>query len=86
MRTEQTVQCDLPGLEGVSATYNMLASETEFNRFEMTFGAEERERTLVRVEGYEGDPLGEDAPVALRKWLARVGLRQAFTEYLTDPN
>ena len=89
---QQTVICPLPGLEGVSVTYNLMATEAEINALASGLGQAEgvkRENVIVSVngwpEGYGGDPFGPNSPLAFRVWALQAGIGDAVKAFVRDP-
>jgi len=90
--TEYTVRCPLPTLEGVTVTYNMMASQAEFDAFGKALGGNGTARPVISqvegwpVERYGPDPFGPGAPLAFLIWVVGEGLKTAITGYIGDPN
>jgi len=89
MRTEQKAQCELPGFESVTVTFDMLASEADMDAFSQSLGAN-AQHVVKDVAGWDNDqygaPFGAGSPVAFRVWASRQGLYKAVAEYASDPN
>lgn len=93
MELTATIECPLEGFEGVSVTYNMMATEAEADQFSVTAGRHgSHEPVVLKVDGWPVDKYGPDpwnyekAPMAFRVWAARKGFGAAVREFLNDPN
>ncbi len=86
MKTIQKVACELPGLEGVIVSYNLMATARQIDAFRANLSAETAKPVIAGIENYDGDPYGEDAPFAFRLWLGYAGWQKALMQFVTDPN
>jgi len=86
----RTVDCPLEGLEDVSVTFNLMATERELEAFVEKMG---RSGTagpvIVSVDNWpkkHGEAFGSDTPFAFMLWASRKGFSQAAADYLADPS
>lgn len=91
MKTTQGVTCPLPGLDGVTVEYNMMAPMTAYDSFVSSSGREAFDVVVKTIEGwpekeYPGGPQGLGAPMAWRLWLTRTGVGAAAQAWVQDPN
>lgn len=87
----QTIQCTLPNFEGVTITFNLMATADETDVFIRRMGQDgTHEPVVARIEGwpkeYGADPWSKEAPVVFRAWIARTGWGKAMKEWLDSPN
>lgn len=87
MQTTQAVTCPLPGLENVVITYNIMASEDEFETFGKSLGEEGKEAVFAGIENWPekyGEPFSRSAPMAWRMWACKHGLELAMQAFLAE--
>jgi hypothetical protein len=91
MDLTHTTQCDMPGFEAVTITFNLMATGDQTDLFIRKMGGDGSYAAVVAaVDGWPKefgpDPWGPDAPVVFRAWAARKGWGQAMREWLESPN
>jgi hypothetical protein len=90
MILEYSLKCPIAGFEGVTVYYNMMASSRETDVFYANSGKDgSHAKVITRIEGWPlngTEPFGEDAPLGWRFWASRTGMKQAFNEWLADPD
>ena len=84
----RTVACPLEGFEGVTVTYNLMASANEVNAFSTDFDAAPG-LVIAGVSGWpeelNAEPFGNDAPLAFLIWARQTGIKEAIRAYAADP-
>lgn len=86
MKTIQKVTCDLPGLENITVSYNLMATTRQIEAFRSSLDEETAKAVIVGIDGYVGNPYGDDAPFAFKLWLGYTGWQKALMQFVTDPN
>lgn len=83
----RTVECPLPGFEGVTVTYDLMASREQVNTFSSDFQAD-TQGVVVEVTGWPeeyGAPFGEQTPLAFEIWARQRGITDAIKALAADP-
>lgn len=87
MQTTQSITCPLPGLEEVVISYNMMASEDEFELFGKSLGENGKDAVVVSVENWPekyGEPFSRSAPMGWRMWAAKPALELCMRAFLAE--
>jgi hypothetical protein len=87
VETKQTIGCELPGLEGVQVTYDLMASEEQVNAWQQSLGSV-NDGVVAEVTGWpegRGEPFGPQAPLAFRIWTVQGGYQEAVRRFAADP-
>jgi hypothetical protein len=83
MQTTATIDCPIPGLESVKVTFNLLASEADFDRFIRSLSRDGADKVIVKIEGWpSGEPFDAGTPILFRLWLANDGYVEAVKAFL----
>jgi len=85
----QVVKCPIPGFTEVEVTYNVMASNKQFDALGRGLDKETAEGVILEIKGWPlngTDPYGEDAPSLWRRWLGRNGAAVAIITKLNDPD
>ena len=89
----QAIECPVPGFEGVTIHFNMLAPESTADAFAAKAGrGGSAEGIVTAVDGWDEKTYGDDpwdyerSPMAFRVWAAKVGYGTAVKDFVTDPN
>lgn len=91
MQTTVIIDCPIPGLEGVTVAYNMMASADDLYAFQREIGSAKTAAKICEVNGwdaerYGADPFGSTAPMAFRVWASKPGMNQAVLDYASNPD
>jgi len=83
MITTITISCPLPGFEGVQVTFNLLASEAQYDAFMRSLARDAADVVITEITGWpSGTPFDADTPLLFRLWLAQDGYIEAVKAYL----
>lgn len=89
----QTIDCKLPGLEGVKVTFDLMAPPAKVDNFVRSMGGKgSQDGIILSIEGWPADKYGPDpwdntrGPGAWFAWVSRHGWATAMKAYLDDPN
>lgn len=88
----QTIECPLPGFEGVTVTFDLMATQHQIDAFVKQAGLNKsHEGVIAKIEGWPPefglDPWdGKVVPGVWLAWVARKGYGMAMKAYLDDPN
>ena len=89
----RTMACNLPGFETYHVTYNMMATIKQVEALQLSIGEGseyDRSAAIIDYTGwpeaeYPGGPFGENTPLAVLLWTARIGVQLATVESANDP-